>query len=232
MATSNFYLYDSHSTDRTLIILHFRYNSQKLVFSTRQKALPRHWNQNRQRLKETSSCPGAKSINQVLNKIEVDINNIYRDLILNDSTPSNDQLKQRLKSKMKIDSTPVKYAQNTELDFMQMVDRWIMDSWQGKRLKKDGTLIRKQTIKIYNTFRYHLIRFRDEKNIKLKLPLLIGASDEEYNKIKKYWSDFYLKFTEYLYNDCNNFDNAVGTKIKNLRVFLNYLSELPCGSMV
>jgi hypothetical protein len=129
MPTSNFYLYDSRSTLKTLIVLHFHYNSSKLVFSTRQKALPKFWNKNRQRLKEVTQCPEAKSINQILSKIEVDVNNIYRELILTDITPSNELL-QRLKEKMKIDSCNVKTPQTTKLDFFGMMDKWIEDSTQ------------------------------------------------------------------------------------------------------
>jgi hypothetical protein len=129
MPTSNFYLYDSRSTLKTLIVLHFHYNSSKLVFSTRQKALPKFWNKNRQRLKEVTQCPEAKSINQILSKIDVDVNNIYRELILTDITPSNELLSERLKARMKIDSCRVKTPQITRLDFFTMMDKWIGDSY-------------------------------------------------------------------------------------------------------
>lgn len=135
MATSNFYLYDSRCSRRTLIILHFRYNSHKLVFSTRQKALPKHWNQNRQRLKETSSCPEAKSINQILNKIELDIHTIYHDLILSDITPSNSELSTRLKSKMKIDLSHVKTPQDAEVGFMEILSGFVYNSVQVQERK-------------------------------------------------------------------------------------------------
>ena len=103
MSTSNYYLYDSRSTRKTLIVLHFHYNNSKLTFSTREKALPKFWNKNRHRLKEVALCPEAKSINQILSKIEVDVNNIYRELILTDITPCNALLSERLKAKTKID---------------------------------------------------------------------------------------------------------------------------------
>jgi hypothetical protein len=129
MPTSNFYLYDSRSTRKTLIVLRFNYNNSTLSFSTRQKALPKFWNKSRQRLKEVTLCPEAKSINQILSKIEVDMNNIYRELILTDITPSNALLSERLKAKMKIDSWRVKTPQNTRLDFFTMMDKWIGDSY-------------------------------------------------------------------------------------------------------
>ena len=130
MPTSNYYLYDSRSSRKTLIVLRFSYNNSMLSFSTRQKASPKFWNKNRQRLKEVTQCPEAKSINQILSKIEVDINNIYRELILTDMTPSNELLSERLKAKMKIDSTAGKTPKNTRLDFFTMMDKWIDDSSQ------------------------------------------------------------------------------------------------------
>jgi hypothetical protein len=110
--------------------LHFSYNNKKLAFSTRQKALPKFWNKSRQRLKEVTQCPEEKSINQILSKIEVDVNNIYRELILTDITPSNELLRSRLKEKMKIDSCHVKTPQTTKIDFFGMMDKWIEDSTQ------------------------------------------------------------------------------------------------------
>ena len=129
MPTSNYYLYDSRSSRKTLIVLRFSYNNSKLSFSTRQKALVKFWNKSRQRLKEVTQCPEAKSINQILSKIEVDVNNIYRELILTDITPSNELLSARLKEKMKIVSCAVKTPQITSLDFFTMMDRWIDDSY-------------------------------------------------------------------------------------------------------
>lgn len=42
---------------------------------------------------------------------------------------------------------------------------------------------------------------------------------------KKYWARFYTEFTDYLYKDCDCYDNYVGSNIKRLRAFFNYLNE-------
>ena len=90
-------------------------------------------------MKEVTQCPEVKSINQLLSKIEVDVNNIYRELILTDITPSNALLSARLKAMMKIGSCRVKTAQNTSLDFFTMMRKWIDDSYTILSTKINGT---------------------------------------------------------------------------------------------
>lgn len=47
---------------------------------------------------------------------------------------------------------------------------------------------------------------------------------------RSYWKKFYKQFTDYLYNDCGSFDNFVGSMVKNVKVFFNYLNkELSLG---
>lgn len=54
----------------------------------------------------------------------------------------------------------------------------------------------------------------------------------EYKAEKKYWRSFYIQFTNYLFYDRKCFDNYVGSNIKVLKVFFNYLmceKELSIG---
>jgi hypothetical protein len=51
MANSKFYLYDVNATSKTLIILHFRYPEGKLIYSNRQKILPKYWDSKKKKLK-------------------------------------------------------------------------------------------------------------------------------------------------------------------------------------
>jgi site-specific recombinase XerD len=45
----------------------------------------------------------------------------------------------------------------------------------------------------------------------------------QFLKQKKHWQQFYLKFTDYLYDDCGNFDNYVGAMIKLLKSFCHWV---------
>ena len=42
---------------------------------------------------------------------------------------------------------------------------------------------------------------------------------------KNYWKKFYKKFTDYLYTDLGHYDNYVGSNMRMLRTFFNYLKD-------
>jgi hypothetical protein len=212
-----------NATGPTLIILHFRYPQGKLIYSTRQKVLPKYWNNKKKRIKVSDAVPQASSINKILNKIDAEIIRIYNDLIYRDITPSNIILKEKLNELLKIDSTTIKIPQIHNKTFLQLFDLFIEETKQGIRLKKDGTVIKYNTYKSYLTLKVHLEKFTKLKKFPLKIIPIDSLPPNKHNEIKQYYKKFYQEFTDYLYNDCNNFDNGVGQKIKNLRVFFNYL---------
>lgn len=96
----------------------------------------------------------------------------------------------------------------------------------GKRLQKNGCLIRKTTIKNYLALQKNLTDFAKEKGIILRI-----KDDERMKSIRSriaernYWKRFYFSFTEYLYQNCDLYDNYVGTQMKLLRAFFNYQIE-------
>ena len=225
MATSNYYLYDSNAKKATLIILRFRYNSTLLAYSTRQKIHPKNWNSKKKRAKETKSFPQHLELNKLLNVLEDEVFDLYRSAISQDLSVSNDYLKQGLNKFLKIDLTPDKQAIHKPLSFYEYLDLFIEESKSGIRLQKNGNSFRHKTIQGYSVLREHLINFSQKKKFKIELKPITNLSTVELNKLKSYWKDFYIQFTSYLYDDINNFDNAVGSKIKNLRVFWNYLNE-------
>jgi len=225
MASSNFYLYNVNSNSPTPIILHFRYSQGKLIYSTRQKILPKYWNSKKKRVKITDAFPQCQSINKILNKLDAEIIRIYNDLIYRDITPSNSILKEKLNEVLKIDSGRVKMPQIAGKSFLELFDLFISETEQGIRLKKNGKMIRESTIKGYRTLRMHLGNFTRLRKFPLKVLIIEHASPDHINEIKEYYKQFYHQFTDYLYNDCNNFDNGVSGKIKNLRVFFSYLKN-------
>jgi integrase len=42
---------------------------------------------------------------------------------------------------------------------------------------------------------------------------------------RNYWKKFYTRFCDYLYSDCGHYDNYVGSVVKNIKVFFNYLNK-------
>jgi integrase len=64
--------------DETLVILIFRYDGKRLVYSTGQKISPKFWNDKTQQARENSKFPQFPEFNAFLKKIELETQNIYR----------------------------------------------------------------------------------------------------------------------------------------------------------
>src|ERR1035438_2757469 len=83
MASTNFYLKSPDLTGKSLISLYFRFveNKEKkqVVFSTNESVNQKDWDKNAQRVKR--SLTGYSDINNNLNKMEEDVNGIFRKLL-------------------------------------------------------------------------------------------------------------------------------------------------------
>jgi integrase len=101
--------------------------------------------------------------------------------------------------------------------------QFIKDTETGKRLKKNGERIKKQSIDNYRYVLHNLERFTGNSTFELRICDTTKLTKRERLSEKNYWKKFYKNFTNYLYkNGCH--DNYVGANIKMIRVFLNYLS--------
>jgi integrase len=116
----------------------------------------------------------------------------------------------------------MKKSNQSELNFLNEFKKYITASHKGKRVKKDGSKILKDTLKKLDAT-YNLLRkFSEEKQFQLRFRIL-QRNKREINSEKLYWKRFYLKFTDYLYKDLDCYDNYVGSVIKDIRCFFNYL---------
>lgn len=119
-----------------------------------------------------------------------------------------------------------------EYDFFSLYYRFIRDSQTGKRLKKNGAKILPQTIGNYKNVLKMLESFSEEKDFHLRFRDYNKLNTREKKTEKNYWKKFYKKFTDYLYKDRKCFDNYVGSNIKVIRVFFNYVRrdlDIPIG---
>ena len=102
--------------------------------------------------------------------------------------------------------------------------QFIKETENGKRLKKNGERIKPGSIQNYTYVMNNLIRFSDATKFELRICDASKLNKRELQSEKSYWKKFYQKFTEYLYkNGCH--DNYVGSTIKTIRVFFNYLKN-------
>lgn len=95
----------------------------------------------------------------------------------------------------------------------------------GKRLQKNGKRIRQQSIEQYTFLYQYLEDFSKKSKQELRIYNNKQLNTREQEREKKYWKRFYLQFSEYLYEDCQCYDNFVGSQIKLFRSFFNYLAE-------
>lgn len=96
---------------------------------------------------------------------------------------------------------------------------------KGKRLQNHGKIIRENTIVNYRHLLQHLEMFsRDSgKTLRIKDHDHLNTT-RELRSEKRHWKNFYFEFTDYLYKN-NCFDNYVGSIMKLLRSFFNYLKN-------
>lgn len=108
--------------------------------------------------------------------------------------------------------------------FFELFNKFINDTAKGNRLQKNGQKVKQITIDNYRNTLKFLNRFCDETKFEIRLFLVNHCTHKEINKAKIYWQQFYFKFTDYLYRQ-GHFDNYVGSLVKNIRVFFNYLNN-------
>ncbi len=115
---------------------------------------------------------------------------------------------------------------------LPLFKQFIRESEMGKRLKKNGEKITKNSINNYRYVYNNLTRFCLETNFDLRLCNASKLNSRELTSEKNYWKKFYKKYTEFLYKrGCH--DNYVGSNIKIIRAFLNYLKndkDFPTGN--
>lgn len=110
-----------------------------------------------------------------------------------------------------------------ERPLLPMLRSFINQIKKGKHLQKNGNRIKKSSIQNYVTLEKILTRFSIKYNFYLRVKIKSSFTTSQFESEKKYWKDFYLAFTTYLFEDLNHHDNHAGRLIKLLRCFFNYL---------
>ena len=78
-----------------------------------------------------------------------------------------------------------------------------------------------------------LQKFSDIKKFPLTIKIFKKNNKRDIESQKIYWKTFYQKFSDYLYNDLDCYDNYAGSVIKDVRTFFNYLineKNMPIGN--
>lgn len=112
-----------------------------------------------------------------------------------------------------------------EHPFLPLFHKYINEIKKGRHLQKNGKKIKTASIRNYQFLELLLTRFSEQKKFHIRVKPVSNFSKKQFDDEKKYWKEFYLEFTSYLYDDLNHHDNYVGRMIKLLRCFFNYLNN-------
>ena len=197
MANAKFILKEPKSKEETLIYMLFRYQYKRFKYSTGEKILPKFWNEDKQRVKETKQFPQYPEFNTRLSNFETAINTVFRRLLNDGIQPDNKMLKQALEAELSGN-----ILQPRKITFLDFVEQYIEES---KLHKKEGT------VKVYKTTQKYLKAYSK----KLK-------KDLDFDSINL---EFYNQYTAYLSVENNLSANTVGKHIKTIKSFLNEATD-------
>jgi integrase len=107
----------------------------------------------------------------------------------------------------------------------ELLDEYIQDSYNGRRLKGNGTRITSGTVQNYTYLRKCLHEFNDSNTFELKIYIVSNLTQKERERASTYYKKFYASFTQFMYLKKKYYDNYVGLIIKCLRSFFNYLEK-------
>ena len=122
MAEATFVLKEPNGKEPTLIYLFYRFNNQRLKYSTSEKIKPKFWNAEKQRAKETRSFPTYASLNNTLDNLARAVKEAHRDLINTNRTPTPFKLKDYL------DKSLFKEEYGQKTNFLKFVKELIDES--------------------------------------------------------------------------------------------------------
>lgn len=112
-----------------------------------------------------------------------------------------------------------------EYPLVPLFEKFIQYTLKGKRLKADGSRIRPQTVTNYRYVLRYLKEYEQRYEIVIRIKPVSSVNKRLITAERNYWKKFYLKFTTYLYQEKQCYDNYVGAVIKVIRIFFNFLNK-------
>jgi integrase len=209
MAAPKFQLRKPTSETETLIFLVYRFQNQKLVYSTGESILPTHWDNETQRAQNNirgnkTLADSLKSINFQLERYVSKIEEILSSWKIQKIQPTVEGIRVELDKDFK------KETATRKTDLIGFIDNYI-NTVKFTRTTPPKP-INKRTLQKYRTTLKVLQDFSDTKR-KGKL---------DFNDIDM---GFYYDFVEFLQKDYHHTTNTIGKHIQTLKVFLRESTE-------
>lgn len=205
MATINFFFRSEADKEETICMI-VRNQNDKLVYSTGLKVNPKHWNKEKQRVKNVSIVKNRDAINSQLDRLNFEINSFIMEQTRTGQGVSMQKVKE---------FAAVLTGKSTEQPkaLFPFIQNYIEKS-KSRTNEKSGKDITPSTIKKYNTCFNYLKKYAKHKRYK--------SGEIDFQDITL---DFYLNFTEYLKKSLNLATNTVGKQIAVLKMFLRVATD-------
>ncbi len=175
----------------------FRYQYKRFKYSTGEKILPKFWNVEKQRAKETKQFKEYPEFNARLNNFETAINTAFRKLLNDGVQPNNTILKEAFEAELSGN-----ILQGRKLTLLKFIENYIEES---KAHKKEGT------VKVYTTAYRYLKKYSSYLNKEI-----------DFHSIDL---EFYNNYISFLSLEHKLAANTVGKHIKTLKTFMNEATD-------
>ena len=196
-----YYLKNPKGIDSTLICMQVKYCGERVFISTGEKASPKEWDFNRQRVIVSRKNLSASTTNNFLDKIATTFKNVFRDLLIQYDLPKASLVTEKLLLIIDADFKPKTEKIFKKMTFFQFIENFIQES---NALKSRGTV---QTyISTFNHLKQHGI---------------LKNKEFDFEDITIEWRSFFIKYLQ----DLGCARNTEGKHIKNIKVFLNEATE-------
>jgi integrase len=110
------------------------------------------------------------------------------------------------------------------IELRPLFNSFISDSVKRRRLTSSNTPVSASSISSYRIFARKLEEFELKTGNVVRIPIVRGRSQRSHIVRKKFWKQFYLRFTHFLYAK-GYINNYVGLLMKILKTFLNWLKN-------
>jgi len=191
-----FILKDPQAKGKTPIYLVYWYDQLRIKISTGEKINPKYWNKKTHRARETKDYTQGKNLNTTLESHKLSVLKTAGDHITTNGAVLTGQLKTELKAVIK----PPVIQETKPITLLMAIQEFIDTTDKSPRTKLG-----------YGTALNDLKKYQNT----LKKPLTFDSIN----------MDFYKDFIKYLTNKRKLAKNTIGTRIKNIKVFMNYANE-------
>lgn len=116
-------------------------------------------------------------------------------------------------------------ARPTEIDMIRWFETFIRENKSGKRLQKNGKRVSKTSIDNYSFILEYLKEYKVKAGIPLKINIQVNRTSAQNKATALYYKDFYFRFSRFMADEKQNYDNTIGSIWKLIRSFFNWLQH-------